>query len=558
MINEKKSFLKRVRRKWRRFSAVLKTRKVQFTKKYRLYINNQPLLMLTRKTSLSAGFFLLSMWHFALRCFYYTVILIYRFATWVSQPFANAAKTILPILQKKYQTLIQFKDTFLHSPMGRIPAVALIGAFTALILSINYFGLGLEVFIDGQSVGFATNQQQIDSVIHTVESQSAYYLNHPYNLNIDVEYKLRLMDKTNIINPAELEETLFSKVNEISDLYVLKIDGKIIGANANKSAIELVLNKLLEQYGSKNSNVKTEFIQDVQIEKMPVANIYLRSVSQLTSLLKGGTGSGSTKVYTVQDGDTASGIASKNSLKMSELKALNPDLNPDKLSIGQKINLRTASSASSSLISVKQIKQVSYTENIPYKTQTEKSDNLYKNNKKVVVSGIEGTAKVSAEVVMINGEEVSRKILDRVQISDPINEIVQIGTKKPPVKSATGKFTYPFRGLVTSNYGYRHSEFHTGVDFAGPIGSRIVAADGGKVIFAGWKGNYGNCVIISHGRGLETLYGHCSKLLVTSGQQVGKGEQIARLGSTGRSTGPHVHFEVRINGNFVSPWKYLR
>ena len=186
------------------------------------------------------------------------------------------------------------------------------------------------------------------------------------------------------------------------------------------------------------------------------------------------------------------------------------------------------------------------------------SSTLYKNSKKVIVAGKEGESKISAEVVMINGDEVSRTITNRVLLSEPTSQIVQIGTKNPPPKSPTGVFTYPFRGLLTSNYGYRHGEFHTGVDLAGPIGSRIVAADGGKVIFAGWKGNYGKCVIISHGNGLETLYGHNSSILVHVGQQVGKGEQIARLGSTGRSTGPHCHFEVRVNGNYVSPWKYLK
>ncbi|MDP4109807.1 MAG: M23 family metallopeptidase, partial [Bacillota bacterium] len=146
----------------------------------------------------------------------------------------------------------------------------------------------------------------------------------------------------------------------------------------------------------------------------------------------------------------------------------------------------------------------------------------------------------------------------RVVVRQPVNEIVQIGTKALPAKHPTGVFRYPLRGLVTSNYGYRHGEFHTGVDFAAPIGPKIAAADGGRVVFAGRKGNYGKCIIISHGNGIETLYGHCSALLVTSGQEVGKGEIIARVGSTGRSTGPHCHFEVRISGNHVSPWKFLR
>ena len=228
-----------------------------------------------KRPFLPIGLFVSSVWHFVLRCFYYFVIFVYRLISWISAPLIRTYKATSPVFLERFQSFILLKDSFLHSPMGRIPAVAMIGAFTAFILSINYFGLGLEVYIDGESVGFVSNQQEIDSVIHSVENRSAFYLNHPYNLNIDVEYKLKLMDQADVINPVKLEETLFSKVNEISTLYVLTIDGTIIGANASKTAIETVLGKILEQYGSKEPNIKTEFVQDVEIQEMPVANVYL-------------------------------------------------------------------------------------------------------------------------------------------------------------------------------------------------------------------------------------------------------------------------------------------
>ena len=89
------------------------------------------------------------------------------------------------------------------------------------------------------------------------------------------------------------------------------------------------------------------------------------------------------------------------------------------------------------------------------------------------------------------------------------------------------------------------------------MGTPIVAADGGVVKSAGWRGNYGYCVVIRHDNGLETLYAHNSKLLVSAGQRVGKGTQIAKMGSTGRSTGSHCHFEVLKNGKHVNPWNYI-
>jgi murein DD-endopeptidase MepM/ murein hydrolase activator NlpD len=94
---------------------------------------------------------------------------------------------------------------------------------------------------------------------------------------------------------------------------------------------------------------------------------------------------------------------------------------------------------------------------------------------------------------------------------------------------------------------------HTGIDIGAGYGSTIRAAGAGEVIFAGYRRGYGNCVIIDHGGGVSTLYGHCSALTVSEGQQVAQGQPIARVGSTGLSTGPHLHFEVRHNGTPVNP-----
>lgn len=130
----------------------------------------------------------------------------------------------------------------------------------------------------------------------------------------------------------------------------------------------------------------------------------------------------------------------------------------------------------------------------------------------------------------------------------------------------SGRFTWPFPGYsrVSSEYGYRvhpisgQSKFHSGIDLAGPSGSPIVAAESGTVISAGWNGGgYGNVVIIDHGGGISTLYGHNSSVSVSSGQKVERGQTIASCGSTGYSTGPHLHFEVRQNGATVNPRNWI-
>ncbi|MFQ3615001.1 MAG: peptidoglycan DD-metalloendopeptidase family protein [Cyanobacteriota bacterium] len=127
----------------------------------------------------------------------------------------------------------------------------------------------------------------------------------------------------------------------------------------------------------------------------------------------------------------------------------------------------------------------------------------------------------------------------------------------------TGRLVAPANGPITSPFGwrvhpiYRTRRFHAGIDFGVPTGTPVRAADRGTVIYAGWYGGYGNTVILNHGGGITTLYAHNSRVAVGVGQSVQRGQTIAAAGSTGLSTGPHVHFEVRVNGQPVDPRRYL-
>ena len=127
----------------------------------------------------------------------------------------------------------------------------------------------------------------------------------------------------------------------------------------------------------------------------------------------------------------------------------------------------------------------------------------------------------------------------------------------------TGQLGWPVSGEITSPYGYRvhpiwgTTIYHSGIDIGVDEGTPVHAADGGVVVWSGWMGGYGYAVVIDHGNGLSTLYGHNSELAVDEGQSVAKGQVISYAGSTGNSTGPHVHFEVRVNGDPVDPMGYL-
>lgn len=123
--------------------------------------------------------------------------------------------------------------------------------------------------------------------------------------------------------------------------------------------------------------------------------------------------------------------------------------------------------------------------------------------------------------------------------------------------SFSGLFSWPLTGVITSNFGWRQSGYHHGIDIAGELGTPIKAAADGVVTFAGWKDVYGNTVIIQHSDGKSTLYAHAQKILVKEKQSVKRGQQIARVGISGRTTGPHLHFEIRIGDKCYDPLKYL-
>lgn len=131
------------------------------------------------------------------------------------------------------------------------------------------------------------------------------------------------------------------------------------------------------------------------------------------------------------------------------------------------------------------------------------------------------------------------------------------------VRLGTGSMIWPVRGRISSSYGSRYHpilkkrKYHNGLDIAVPTGTAVKAADGGVVLVSGWRGGYGNYIAIDHGNGVSSAYGHNSALLVKVGDKVVRGQVIARSGNTGLSTGPHVHFEIRINGQPSNPMPYL-
>jgi murein DD-endopeptidase MepM/ murein hydrolase activator NlpD len=166
-------------------------------------------------------------------------------------------------------------------------------------------------------------------------------------------------------------------------------------------------------------------------------------------------------------------------------------------------------------------------------------------------------SEVTAEVAALSREEatLSNLIRSRQQAETAADDAP--AKDAPAAKVSSSGIIWPTQGTVTSGFGYRWGALHAGIDIANNQGTPVHAAKAGTVILAGWNGGYGNCIVIDHGGGFSTLYGHNVRLRVSEGQRVSQGELIADMGSTGNSTGPHSHFETRINGNPQDPMRYL-
>jgi murein DD-endopeptidase MepM/ murein hydrolase activator NlpD len=167
-------------------------------------------------------------------------------------------------------------------------------------------------------------------------------------------------------------------------------------------------------------------------------------------------------------------------------------------------------------------------------------------------------AEVTSEVSALSREEatLSAVIRSRQQAAPAANGAASDAGGGDARVSGSG-VAWPANGTVTSGFGYRWGALHAGLDIANGVGTPIRAARGGTIILAGWNGGYGNCIVIDHGGGFSTLYGHMSRLRATEGQTVKQGQLIGDMGSTGNSTGPHLHFETRVGGSPQNPVRYL-
>lgn len=431
-------------------------------------------------------------------------------------------------------------------------SLIIITALTITVLAArSFFSVGLEVYINNYPVGYVADAQTYNDAAHAAELQAGAQLGRPYALKYEPEYRLAYVRKDQLMDPAVLQNLLFSGVKELRPMYVLSVDNKIIGALPYREGIDEALEAILSGYAGNDANTRVKFAQNVQIDYRTIDITYGTTLETIKNKLN--ARSGTTVLYTVKKGDTVSQIANANGMTVAQIAQLNPNLDMGRISIGQEITLATTKP----LLTVKKTQTIVYNQTVGYKTVYEQSAKLYTYETVTKVKGKEGTSRITADVVYENGRETGRTILETKVLSKPVDMVIVKGTKIPPPEAPTGTFMWPARGNITSRFGPRWGGTHTGLDIANKKGTTVVAADGGVVVSAKYSGSYGNLVIISHGNGVETYYAHNSAFTCKAGDKVRKGQPIAKMGSTGRSTGPHCHFEVRINGVAKNPINYL-
>ena len=356
-------------------------------------------------------------------------------------------------------------------------------------------------------------------------------------------------------DPAQLAEVLLPYVDFQATAAALQINGepKVFLRSAEEA--NQLLEELRTDFVKEGEKVlSVAFREEVQVVKSHAAATRIMDLEEAKTFVLNGTDK--LETYTVVKGDTLSTIAQKQGVALSALRAANPQINGDRLSIGQQLQLVKLEP----LIHVMMEKEVVREEKIPFGTKTTNSADLWAGQTQVKKAGVSGLKEVTYKIVMENGREVEKQELNVMVLQEPQIQEVLRGTKLMVASrgGGDGQLAWPLRGNISSRYGPRGSGFHTGIDITGTRGTPLYSAGNGQVIFAGWgSGGYGNLVIIDHGNGLTTKYAHLTAFQVKVGQTVERGDVVGTVGSTGRSTGSHLHFETNVNGRHVDPMRYL-
>ncbi len=427
---------------------------------------------------------------------------------------------------------------------------------------VNAYG-PQEVTIDGKVIGVAANREVVDKALAQVMSMKSQAMG---GSTVELAQDLQMKRKFIVSGYADqLEmERLLAEADFVVKAASIKINGENSILVADEEAAATVLEQVKQHYlqlapGEELKEIA--FVESINIEPTRAEVDQILLVDEAVEQIMRGTEQ--MVSYTVQAGDCLWTIARENDLRVADLLAAN-ELESEDLDLGQVLNL----TCPTPLINVRVTVEKKVTESIDFPVEVKETDERLRGFRKVEQQGKPGSREVIYQIVRQNELTMEENILAEQIIQEPVKQVVLQGTGvllasrgssgSSVTAGGSGRLAWPLRGSITSRYGSRSGGFHTGMDINGNTGDSIRAAEDGKVTEAGWGGGYGKMVVVDHGGGVLTRYAHCSSLNVKVGDRVTQGEVIARVGSTGRSTGSHLHFEVITGGKTVNPAKYLR
>lgn len=406
----------------------------------------------------------------------------------------------------------RFFHTIFQGVMVTVSALILV----AVIRYWENTTFALELVYGGRSIGYITDESVFTEAVDMAEGRiiknaDGYVIERESYLTLRPVQQSRVLTKTQLCD--EILKLSGSNVAQMSGLY---IDGVFEGALLTRDQMQMLLDSILAEYDSETITQKrvAEFMNQVEI----VDGLYPVGAEEPYEVLW----------HRLTEKDEEGNPYLTVQIRCTEV----------------------------------------YTEAIPFQKTTVKDNTKYIGYKAIRTKGENGERQVTADVIYVNGVEKSREVVSEKVIKEPVTEVTVIGNyrvnenARPGV--ATGEFVWPLPScrILNSPFGYRWGKLHAGIDISGNgvNGKEIIASDGGvvkQVNTSGWGGGYGLYVIIDHGNGYTSVYCHCSEILVSAGQKITQGQVIAKVGNTGNSFGPHLHFEIRINGSAVDPMTYL-
>jgi len=457
----------------------------------------------------------------------------------------NMTERVILTIKEKYNGLSEEKKQLFSS----VSISACVVSVVCVIL-LSTCSVGYTVTLNGQTLGTIQSKKEYDAALSAIRAELSYINDGEFETEGEPSFSCKLIAKGAYTPKEKLAEYIKATSKDMLPAYGVYSDGEILFSLPNEASAFAVLDAYKQSFAEGKENVWATFCTDVEVLYRFVPRASLKTPEGAQEALENGR----VRMHTLQEGETLLDVATRYEVSLEELMASNGIADAQSFS-KEKLYVKTGEP----ILSVKTVSISSSSESIPFETVEQTDDSQYVGKSYVTQKGVDGEREIKACVTEINGVETKRDVLSENIICAAVSEIVVKGTKALPKPYGTGDFGAPAGGgTLSSRFGSRWGRNHEGIDIAAPVGTDIYAADNGKVIYADYhNGGYGYMLQIDHGNGFKTYYAHCSELLVEAGSTVAKGDLIARVGNTGRSTGAHLHFEVLKDEVPVDPLLYI-